>query len=61
MVLSGIITFGKKTFENKLALPTIELLTSLNTLENNCQSKIAEATKTKLVAASALPLILVEI
>ncbi len=61
IVLSGIMILGKKTFENKFELPTMELLTSLNTLENNCHKSIAEATFTKFVAASALPFILTEI
>ena len=44
MVLSGIIILGKYTFENRFALATMELLTSLKTFENNCQSNIADAT-----------------
>ena len=60
MVLIGIIIFGKYTFENKLALVTIELLTSLNTLENNCHNNIAEATNKKLWAEFPLFVIFAE-
>jgi hypothetical protein len=58
IALIGIIILGKYTLEKRLELPIIELLTSLNTLANNCHNSIAEATKTKLVATSELLLIL---
>ncbi len=58
IALIGIIILGKYTFEKRFELPIIELLTSLNTLANNCHNNIAEATKTKLVAISELLLIL---
>jgi len=60
MVLNGITILGKYTFENKLALPTIELLTSLNTFENNCHKSMAEATYKKLVVVLPVLLILLE-
>ncbi len=60
MVLSGIIILGKNTFENKLELPRMELLTSLNTLVNNCHNNIAEATNKKLEVVSAAPVIFTE-
>lgn len=61
IVLKGIMIFGKQTFENRLALPIIELLTSLNTFENNCHNNMAEATYTKFVAVLPVLLILLEI
>lgn len=60
MVLKGIIILGKYTFENKLELPIIELLTSLNTLENNCHNNIADATLTKLKAVFPVFVIFVD-
>lgn len=44
MVLMGIMILGKYTFENKLAFPKIELLTSLKMFENNCHKSMAAAT-----------------
>src|SRR4051812_22201659 len=44
MVLNGIIILGKNTFENKFAFAMMELLTSLNTFENNCHNNMADAT-----------------
>ena len=61
MVLNGITILGKYTFENKLALPTIELLTSLKTFENSCHNSMADATYKKLVVVFAVLLILLEI
>ena len=61
MVLSGIIILGKYTFENKFELLKIELLTSLNTLENNCHNNIPAATYTKLFATLSPVLILLAI
>ena len=50
--LKGITILGKNTLENKLELATIELLTSLNKLANNCHSNMDEATNKKFEAGS---------
>jgi hypothetical protein len=44
VTLKEMMIFGKYTFENKLELPTIELLTSLKTLAKSCQRTIDDAT-----------------
>jgi hypothetical protein len=61
MVLKGITILGKYTLENKLELPIMELLTSLNTFENSCHNSMADATYKKLAAVLPVSLILLEI